>query len=253
MSCGSPSDRPDEWEDEFELACSELKESFLGLDGYACSITIDEWELKWRKKSYLAPFIKNHADVAKAALLKNPGPSPVTINVEGHNNNLQIGSNSANSANAVNSGNVASGEINQLPRQAIENSQWQSRCRIITAVTTAALSVWWCLPNAFALGQARFLTTVFLLVFAAVIGALSFFGFRRRNWEKLTLYSLSAVLLLRSGLPSITGYFISKGYADQDSMIADIDANFAFASGSNLEVWTMVCGLLLVVIARAGR
>lgn len=251
MSEPVSSSKADEWDREYDLACQELHGQLLGKQGYSCAIIIENWEIKYRNNPRIGNACRHHATGLKMTLAKNPGG---IMNIQqGDDGNIQIG----NSNVSGTTGNVAAGDRNviQDASSKVEVStkptgpSSKDYSNIIAGIIAGVLAAWWVCPDWMSLGPTRLIVTVGLVVASAVMGLLSWFQFRRRNWEKFAYISLGAVLILRSLIPTINWLLFGSAEASQEGVSANGAWYLSFADEPIWASIQAVSGVVLLLFA----
>lgn len=242
---------PNEWETELLRITEELNQLLLGLEGASCLKVIELWEKKYQTHNDIGFAVRNHAQSIKITLLRAPAQElKMLIHNNGNNNNIQIGSNVSNAGD-----NVVAGNDNSVSSTSKEQSTpltMSNRTQLwnlALSVAVGCLAVWWLLPQSMALGQARTIFTVFLIVCAFVFAALGWFQFRFANWEKLTYVGLGSILIIRSAIPSVVGSFGGNASLSQDSALANVNGYLGVTDNAWSGGLNLLGGLILVGFA----
>lgn len=253
MSDGGSPNQSDVWMAEYDRICDELESQLVGVDGTRCGLLIETWERKHRGNPRVGSSIINHARGMQMMLRKNLSPGTLVV-MKGDNLNFQYGTSNVSNA----SGNIAAGDGNQivepsntghLPIEAPHQSVAKTWTNIATGITAGLLAGWWCLPEWMAIGATRFVVTVVLVVFSLTMTSMSWFQFRRRNWEKFAYIGLGTVLILHSAIPSITGGGTASGDLGGDVASGKALGYVSFAEEPLYSTIEVVLGVVLLCLA----
>ena len=251
MNNGPASPNADEWLIEFDAACLALQDRLVGLQGYQCEVVIDQWWLEFKDHPRIASACRNQMLIAKTTLLKNPG-APMTFNME--NSNFQVG----NSQVSNSSGHIAAGDENVIQDASVsvepleipsQRSPKKDYSNVAAGCVAGVLAAWWFCPQSFALGPTRMIVTVCLVVASVAMGLLSWFQFRRRNWEKFAYISLGGVLILRSVFPTIQSWIWGVGESNKNNVEGTVAAYFSFADEPFWTSFMAISGVVVLVLA----
>lgn len=225
--------RADAWMAEYKSICDELESQVVGVDGATCGVMIEVWERRHRDNPRVGSFVINHARTLQMMLRKNLSSGTFVV-MQGDNLNFQQGSSNVSHS----SGYIAAGDSNQIVDASTKNnvttpgpleSAAKQYSNILAGVIAGLLAAWWCFPQWAAIGSTRLIVTVFLVIATVVLSLLSWFQFRRRNWEKFSYIGLGTILIVHSFVPSFAGQGSAKGEIDGAKAVGKVQGYVTFA------------------------
>lgn len=240
-----PNQEADRWEAEYNSACDELRDEMLGADGATCVLIVERWEKRYWKHPQIGHFIVNRARDLQMALRKDP-KSGGDIIIQGDNNTVQQGANVSQQGN-----NNVAGDSTPFSSANDESraSNWKAYSNVAAGAVAGLLAGWWLLPESWSLGPTRNVVTATLVVASLVMGALSWFQFNRQVWEKVAYISLGTILILRSAIPTITGFFQGKGEATAQEVSGEAVGHLSISDVPLLVVFQVGAAVILLGFA----